>query len=55
MRRAVSSTTAAKTEPGVVIFRRVWPVTLLVVGLIATMAWIGFLGYELFKFGALAF
>jgi hypothetical protein len=37
------------------IFRRIWPGTLLVVGLITTMAWVGFLGYELFKLGSLAF
>jgi hypothetical protein len=53
MTRAVSSTAAA--ERGVVMFRRIWPATLLVAGLIATMAWIAFLGYELFNLGTLAF
>jgi hypothetical protein len=36
-------------------FRGVWPTAFLAVGLIATMAWVGLLGYELFKLGGLAF
>jgi hypothetical protein len=37
------------------LFHRVWPPAALAVGLIATMAWIGVLGYELFKLSALTF
>jgi hypothetical protein len=31
------------------LFHRTWPVAGLAVGLIATLAWSGFLGYELFR------
>jgi hypothetical protein len=30
-------------------FERFWPKAMLVVGLLLTAAWIGFLGFELFK------
>jgi hypothetical protein len=43
------------TGLGVMNFRGVWPTAFLAVGLIATIAWIGLLGYELFKLGGLAF
>jgi hypothetical protein len=31
--------------------KRAWPPTVLAIGLIASAAWIGLLGYELFKLG----
>jgi len=40
---------------GVMNFREIWPTAFLAVGLIATIAWVGLLGYELFKLGGLAF
>ena len=36
-------------------FHRVWPPAFLAVALIATIAWVGLLGYELFKLGPLAY
>jgi hypothetical protein len=46
--------TAARKWIRVVIFRRIWPAEFLAEGLVAAIAWIGLLGYELFKLAALA-
>jgi hypothetical protein len=37
------------------LFHRVWPPAALAVGLIGTMAWVGLVGYGVFKLGELAF
>lgn len=35
-------------------FHRIWPMAIIAIGVIATAAWTGLLGYGLFRLGKLA-
>ena len=49
----------ADQETGIAVlpglFHRVWPRAVVAVALIATTAWVAFLGYELFRLGGSVF